>query len=65
MNIFQRFQSLFISTFTKRGRVKHIPKFPFCKHNWQKFMGPSNAGNGKFAQNFICTKCGKRKRVVR
>ncbi len=37
----------------------------FGRHNWQKFMGPENIGNGKFAQKYKCFRCGKMKRVVR
>ena len=28
-------------------------------HRWEKFMGPQNVGDGRFAQKYKCAKCGK------
>ncbi len=33
-------------------------------HKWEKFMGPQNKGNGKFAQEYICKRCRKIKEVI-
>jgi hypothetical protein len=37
----------------------------FGKHEWEKFMGLSNVGNGKFIQKYKCGKCGKLKEVAK
>ncbi len=37
----------------------------FGQHAWQKFMGPSNYGGGKFMQRYKCARCGKIKKVIR
>lgn len=34
-------------------------------HEWEKFMGLSNIGNGKFMQKYKCKKCGKVKKVIK
>ncbi|MFH1840168.1 MAG: hypothetical protein ABH849_03390 [Nanoarchaeota archaeon] len=31
----------------------------FGMHDWEKYMGPQNRGNGVFAQKYICKKCKK------
>jgi len=38
-----------------------------CKiglHNWEKYMGYENRGDGKFLQRYICKRCKKIKEVV-
>jgi len=38
-----------------------------CKigiHDWKKYMGPENYGNGKFAQRYKCMRCGKIKKEI-
>jgi len=37
----------------------------FGKHEWEKFMGLTNIGDGKFSQKYICKKCRKIKEKVR
>ena len=36
----------------------------FGFHEWEKFMGPQNRGNGKFSQKYICKKCKKIKEII-
>jgi len=45
----------------EKNKMKKKLKRIFCKHNWQKFMGSINQGNGKFSQKYVCSKCGKNK----
>ena len=35
----------------------------FGLHEWEKYMGYENLGNGKFLQRYIYKKCGKIKEV--
>jgi len=37
----------------------------FGFHVWNKYMGPSNYGEGKFSQKYICKRCGKIKEVIK
>jgi len=37
----------------------------FGIHEWEKFMGLSNAGGGKFIQKYKCKKCNKIKEVIK
>lgn len=37
----------------------------FGFHKWEKFMGLSNIGKGKFLQRYKCKICGKIKEVVK
>jgi hypothetical protein len=37
----------------------------FGFHAWEKFMGASNIGDGKFLQRYKCAKCEKVKEVVK
>lgn len=33
-------------------------------HDWSKYGGPTNAGNGKFRQGYICDRCSKIKYFI-
>ena len=33
-------------------------------HRWEKYMGYSNIGGGKFAQKYICKRCKKLKEKI-
>lgn len=37
----------------------------FGLHKWEKYMGPENYGDGRFAQRFICKRCGTIKKEVK
>lgn len=37
----------------------------FGFHEWIKFMGPQNYGEGKFMQKYKCEKCGKIKKIIK
>lgn len=37
----------------------------FGFHKWEKFMGLSNIGRGKFLQRYKCRKCHKIKEVIK
>jgi len=37
----------------------------FGLHEWEKFMGLSNIGEGKFLQRYKCKKCYKTKEVIK
>ena len=37
----------------------------FGFHEWEKFLGANNLGDGKFRQRYKCERCGKIEEVVR
>jgi hypothetical protein len=45
--------------------MKKSLKCLFGMHAWEKFMGFSNVGGGKFMQRYKCRICGKIKEVIR
>jgi|ETNmetMinimDraft_20_1059909.scaffolds.fasta_scaffold248624_1 hypothetical protein len=43
------------------GKIKCLLGF----HNWDKYMGTENYGNGKFLQRYICLRCRKIKKLIK
>jgi len=37
----------------------------FGMHEWEKFMGLGNVGEGKFRQRYKCRRCNKMKEVMK
>ena len=37
----------------------------FGFHQWDKYMGAENYGDGKFMQKYVCLKCKKIKKVIK
>ena len=45
------------------GFIEKIKCF-LGSHEWEKFMGPKNIGEGKFSQSYKCKKCKKIKEKI-
>jgi|TARA_Y100000294_G_C8271868_1_gene223152 hypothetical protein len=45
-------------------KFKERLKCVLGKHEWEKFMGVRNIGQGKFSQKYVCKRCRKIKERI-